>query len=446
MAVEAANLLEKYSSAAGDDPTAAAQLRQSIVQFKPEWDRYDATRSWASALKGLEVDAPAQQTKDTIGGNVPVMQCLMDVVTTQDERLTQWILTLLYDMLREDSSCFSLFEDVLRQQGSVSQPLRSLLSRQKLDAYTADKAAWLLSAIIGQAPGCFSQQEVEGLLKQLLEPKEPLCTELGVLEAITNLLKSDTFRGLVWGAPGVSDSILKVHGKTNSPLQYRCVFAIWMLSFDPAIMDDLKNRGVIAKFKEILAITRTEKVVRLCLTVLRNFLSHKGLCEDIVEEAVLDAVQNLEFEKWRDAELYDDIRDMATQISSEVHAMSNFERYERELQTGALSWGFIHSTKFWAANVLKFEQNDFRALKMLAGLLLQPGTEPTTLAVACHDLGEFVTMHPLGKKKVAELAVKDRIMQLMSSNDQAYREVRREALLCCQKIMLNKWHEMDAAQ
>merc|ERR1719336_2424132 len=168
-------------------------------------------------------------------------------------------------------------------------------------------------------------------------------------------------------------------------------------------MDDLKRENVIKKLKEIITATRTEKVVRLCLTVLRNFLQHRGLCEDIVEEGVLEAVQNLEFEKWRDAELYDDIRDMAAQISSEVHAMSNFERYERELQTGVLSWGFIHSTKFWAENILKFEQNDFRALKMLASLLLNFNTDATTLAVACHDLGEFVTMHPLGKKKVAQL-------------------------------------------
>lgn len=49
--------------------------------------------------------------------------------------------------------------------------------------------------------------------------------------------------------------------------------------------------------------------------------------------------------------------------------MSNFDRYERELKEGKLKWGFIHSSKFWSENVLKFEQNDFRPLKMLAMLL-----------------------------------------------------------------------------
>ncbi|CAE8717589.1 unnamed protein product, partial [Polarella glacialis] len=125
-----------------------------------------------------------------------------------------------------------------------------------------------------------------------------------------------------------------------------------------------------------------------------------------------------------------------------VNEMSNFARYERELQTGHLKWGFIHSSKFWAENALMFEANDFRALKLLAGLLLSPSTDSTTLAVACHDLGEFVTLHPFGKKKVAQLQVKERVMELMGSTEADKREVRREALLCCQKLMLNKWQDM----
>merc|ERR1740121_1552109 len=102
---------------------------------------------------------------------------------------------------------------------------------------------------------------------------------------------------------------------------------------------------------------------------------------------------------------------------------------------------------FWAENVLKFESNDFRPLKLLAALL-RDGVDNTTLAVACHDVGEFVALHALGKKKAADLGVKERVMQLMGgeSSDPGQREVRREALLCCQKIMLNKWQDVEAAK
>jgi len=231
---------------------------------------------------------------------------------------------------------------------------------------------------------------------------------------------------------------------------YKSVFCLWMISFDKKLMQDIKNnkkvQGIVRKLREILARSRVEKVVRLCLTVLRNVLSDKAFSEEIVEQGILQAVQQLEFEKWRDTELYDDIRDMAMLISVEVNEMSNFDRYERELQTGKLAWGYIHSSKFWQENVNKFEENNFSALTKLAALLQSDETDLTTLAVACHDIGEFVALHPLGKKQVARLNVKDRVMQLMSKEDPSYREVRREALLSCQKIMLNKWHDMDKAK
>merc|ERR1712241_1620695 len=106
--------------------------------------------------------------------------------------------------------------------------------------------------------------------------------------------------------------------------------------------------------------------------------------------------------------------------------MSNFDRYERELSQGRLKWGFIHSPKFWSENVLKFEQNDWRALKALRGCL-DLRDDPTSVAVACRDLGEFVTTHPLGRKQIMTLGVKEKVMDLMSGK--ADKEVRREALL-----------------
>lgn len=55
--------------------------------------------------------------------------------------------------------------------------------------------------------------------------------------------------------------------------------------------------------------------MRLALTVLRNFLTHKVFAEQVVELGVLEVVQALEYEKWRDSDMYDDIRDMSSQIS-----------------------------------------------------------------------------------------------------------------------------------
>jgi len=443
MAAAATSLIEKYRVDGGGDLSKAAEIHQSILSFKPDWESYEATKAQAHVLKLIEADAPAIKNKSMIQGHIQVVQACMNVMGMRDDKPIQWLLTLFYDMLREDSSSYIIFEEAAKQRIEVYKPLMALLLRP-LDNYTADKVSWLLSAIISHVPNMVSKANVEEFLSTVLDSTKTSCSELGQLEAITNLLKSDAYRKFTWSYPGISDHIFRIQPKVApSPHLYKCIFAIWALSFDQEITASLKEMQVIKKLREALTYSRVEKVIRLCLTLLKNFLGNKSLCEDIVEEGILEAVQQLEFEKWRDAELYDDIKEMAIQIGSEVSEMSNFERYERELQTGKLQWGFIHSSKFWAENVMKFESNDFRALKMLASLLQSPSTDDTTLAVACHDLGEFVTLHPLGKRKVAQLQVKEKVMELMAAPDQKSREVRREALLCCQKIMLNKWQDME---
>merc|ERR1712113_1004572 len=135
-------------------------------------------------------------------------------------------------MLREDSICFSLFECV--QLNALS----SLFQKPKMEAYVADKIAWLLSALIGNSPGMFAESNVTYLLS-FLQPVNSVtylptpCTDLGVLEAITNLLKSDTYRELVWPTTGVPERIFKLDPRTDSSAGlYRSVFALWMLSFD----------------------------------------------------------------------------------------------------------------------------------------------------------------------------------------------------------------------
>merc|ERR1719382_1355973 len=105
-------------------------------------------------------------------------------------------------MLRNDSSCYGVFQDALKAQVGIYKPLMKLCSTpvEGEDTYMQDKAAWLLSAVAGNVPQFFSSEDVLGFLKLLLvqEMSKQTCSPLGVLEAITNLLKADTFRSLVW--------------------------------------------------------------------------------------------------------------------------------------------------------------------------------------------------------------------------------------------------------
>merc|ERR1712151_353857 len=167
-----------------------------------------------------------------------------------------------------------------------------------------------------------------------------------------------------------------------------------------------------------------------------NFVN-TALAEDLATSGILEVIQALEYEKWRDQELYARINEICKAVQSKVSEVSNFDRYLAELNSGRLAWGYLHTSKFWAENYT----NDKLTLDVVEKLknLVMSGTNDT-IAVACNDLGEIAVLHKQGKAWANETNAKDMVMQKMNNPD---RNVRREALLCCQKIMLNKWQDIS---
>jgi len=55
--------------------------------------------------------------------------------------------------------------------------------------------------------------------------------------------------------------------------------------------------------------------------------------------------------------------------------------------------------------------------------------------VACHDLGEFATHYPAGRFLVQDIGGKEHAMRLMVHADG---EVRKQALLCVQKLLAGR--------
>ena len=53
----------------------------------------------------------------------------------------------------------------------------------------------------------------------------------------------------------------------------------------------------------------------------------------------------LEFEKWRDAEMYDEIRACIFALDLKIRQFNNFDRYLLELDKGKLKWSVLHSGK-----------------------------------------------------------------------------------------------------
>jgi V-type H+-transporting ATPase subunit H len=426
-----AELLAKYGDAASG-ANSGVDVKNMV---KPQWRNWKELAPYADALNCLDANSGSKS-----GLSAETVKGFMLILQLQDTDALKYTLTVVYDMLRSDSSTFAAFDEAYKANADIFAPMKSFMGSCK-DAYLSDKCAWILSAALAHISKAPQDMTVVTCMFDGAS-----CSDLGYLEAATNLLKSEALRNCLRGNQTLLPCVTKGLCSKNSAMTYKGVFAIWMFSFDTTcesanLLDEL---SAVERLKTVMSDCRTEKVIRLSLTVLKNFLANKSafkaINEKIVEEGLLEVVQALEYEKWRDAELYDDIKEVCGMVSSEVKEMSNFNRYMKELESGNLSWGFIHSSKFFGENIMKFSTGDFKAVKMLAHLVAQDSNN-TTLAVACHDIGQFVALHPDGKREVARLGVKERVMDLMASNDADQREVRREALLCCQKIMLNKWQE-----
>lgn len=371
---------------------------------------------------------------------------------TTDSSAAKFAMYGIYETLRENVMLFACWDNALGKL-KLDDVVKDLSVKNQQDGLIADKVAWLYSSLIGHLSHHFQANHVNAFIDEL--DSSTNMSDLGKLEAVTNLLKSTTFRAHVWSKVAARNVVEKVTAKPEDPkLLYKCVFAYWMLSFDDATMAELSQSkakgtdGAVAKIKDFLsAESKAEKVVRLSLEVLQNFLKCPALAEDIATSQVLPAVKALEYEKWRDGELYDKIRQISQAIDLTVSQVSNFDRYKKELEgavkgledeSGKLVWSPLHSSAFWAEN---HTQKDLTQdiVKDLTKLV-QKSKDAKTVAVACNDIGEIAVLHKDGKAWVREAKAKDAVMEKMSEEND--KEVRREALLCCQKIMLNKWQEI----
>ncbi|EER18388.1 vacuolar ATP synthase subunit h, putative [Perkinsus marinus ATCC 50983] len=443
-------LLEQAKAAPDDFSREAA-----ILSSKPDWQSLEnagqipkGSAQWLNQIHGTSSSAVvtlAQRNEEVISGLLSVLK------SVEDMHAVQYAFTVIYEATRYDSSFWNLLVGFARKN-DIMLPFTRFLSSDRAaeDSYSSDKALYVLTNIMSHDGGRrFNPQEAKMIADSVADDKNMKfkgVSDLGRLDGFCNLLKFDGFRAVVWNNRKVQRCIMNaISGvESSDPLVlYRGVFCVWCVSFNKELVStSVADMGddLVQALLSVVANCRVEKVIRMTLAVLSNFLGDDKMCTAIVESGIIHYVQNLEYEKWRDQELYEDVRKVAAMIASEISTHTNFERYERELRTNKLRWGFIHSEKFWLENAEKFDREQFAAVKALVALLKSDSADDTTKAVACHDIGEFARVYPTGKQVLNRLSAKPAVMALMTSKD---RDVAREALLATQKLMLNKWQALQ---
>jgi len=222
-------------------------------------------------------------------------------------------------------------------------------------------------------------------------------------------------------------------------MSYQVAFCLWLLSFEQDVSDQINQKyDIIPLLIDVAQGAVKEKVIRVIVATFRNLVikaSKQNLPAMLVAE-LLPFVKNLCARKWSDEDIMEDIQFLRDELTTNFQSLTTYDEYSSELTSGHLSWTPVHeSVDFWKENAVKLNDKDYEQLKILIKLLKE-STDATVLAVAVHDIGQYVKHHERGKKMVADLGAKRRVMELMAHSDS---DVRYRALVSVQQLVSQPW-------
>jgi len=231
------------------------------------------------------------------------------------------------------------------------------------------------------------------------------------------------------------------YDQSNIQVLYQATNCLWLLSYNENIRKHMTDPVLVSNLCEVVKQISKEKVVRMCLATLHNVLNLGENNEMMISSGLMRVLNVFANKKWGDEDIESDIKALQVTLEKKVNDLSSFDMYKNELLSKKLDWTSPchRSERFWRSNVMRFDEEDNRCLRILKQIL-EEEQNPRVLAVACWDIGEFVRYHPRGKIVIKQIDTKVAIMKLLS-HDSA--EVRKEALLSLQKVMVSNWEYLS---
>ena len=457
-------------------PTTQHLLRTKEIP----WDIYMTARLISDRdlqlLRRYDKKDPDQRRKLLRdGGGLYVAALLAVLQNVTKEETVQYVLALIDDMLETSGSNALLFHEMgdamVQEYGAGVNPpdpyaiLLRLLQRD--DWFTQEKAGYTLSAVLACREGRDALDDavasdgrisatgiahvdaaaktivpfIEWCLSQLRRPAHPSNAMPIAVHCLAVLLREKPVRPLVYKAGGVPLVMPLVGMPTNGAsiqVQYESILCAWQLSLFKPANEMLSTPAVMNGLVDVVRLAHKEKVIRVSLLTLKSLLSVSGkhaLEMAAVEGGLPNAVTYRQEQTWEDPDIPDLLEWLDERLEQGVLAMSSLERYRKEVMQGQLVSGPMHdSEEFWLENAEKLTEGNSSLLKALLRLL-DASHDATTLALACHDISQFVTYFPHGKGLVSDLHGKQMVMRLMAHPDS---NVQKEALMCVQKLLLSK--------
>ncbi|KAH8833511.1 armadillo-type protein [Flagelloscypha sp. PMI_526] len=354
----------------------------------------------------------------------------------------QCILVLIADALHDHDERIPLF--LRTSQSDPDLPFGPLLkSFDTPDDFVQLKAAQILTVLLSAESHPLPPKLIHPFLNTLSSfissGASSNKTDVAV-QCLEALLARPECRTAVWGMPEIISGFMKILSSQPGPqMSYQVAFCIWLLSFEQEVAEQInKKYDVIPLLIDVAQGAVKEKVIRVIIATFRNLVTRAPAdnLPTMLVARLLPFSKNLAGRKWSDEDIVEDVQFLRDELTLNFQSLTNYDEYTSELSSGHLSWTPVHESEdFWKENASKLNDRDCEQLKILVKLLKE-SNDALVLAVATHDIGQYVKHCDRGKKLVTDLGGKTRVMELMTHADS---DVRYRALLSVQQLVSQPW-------
>jgi V-type H+-transporting ATPase subunit H len=359
---------------------------------------------------------------------------------TRDDTVS-CILVLIVDALADHDERIPLFTRSVESDPELPYaPLLKTLEAH--DEFVQLKAAQILTVLLSSETTLLQHQQLQPFLETLaafVQGTSPNQRDVGV-QCLEALLAHPECRKAVWRITGIIAGLVEILKHRPTPqMSYQVSFCFWLLSFEQDIAEQInKKYDIIPLLINVAQTAVKEKVIRVVVATFRNLITKAPSANlpAMLVAQLLPFAKNLSARKFSDEDILEDVHFLRDELTTNFQSLTTYDEYSSELTSGHLSWTPVHeSMDFWKENATKLNDKDYEQLKTLIKLLKE-ASDPLVLAVAVHDVGQYVKHYERGKKVITDLGAKTRAMELMTHQDP---DVRYRALLSVQQLVSQPW-------
>jgi len=419
---------------------------------------------------------------DSNGEVIVKAHCECLFLFEQDHKVMTHVLASLDGILYENDKMVKFIYDMKRQPGQqnrdVIQKLSQFIHSKNGNAETFNSvivsAACRIQAVLVSHRDYYEnyKTDAELLIKQLMSkyqvqtksdaPNEKSVTaDYIAVVCLTHLLLVPGMTKVFLDIDGHKNlkDILARHGNSLQ-LVYYTFLCLWSISFE-----DISEKyfcsadwNIIPEMINALKSISREKLSKIAFRIFKNISRWQRCVELMNDNDLLKVVENELKKNIKEEGLRINLESINDDLERNYKISSSYEKYLKELDTGKLHWGPCHNEKFWKTNGKRFSENEYGAVKKLIRLLDDnSNSDALTLAVACHDIGEFCRFvsyskmvletsfaDDMGEGKIAtgKFSSKTGKQLLMGMIDNKDKMVKEQALLATQKMMIHNWQSV----